>query len=212
MSLLVPLALSAGGAVASRLFSGSRPDLPDIPDFLTPALRRTNTEYDIAEQRRRRQGRSAMDDLQANLAARGVTGSGGVSAQSELQRTNAQATADLSARRAAELADVRTRAENQRKRMEYQRDLQGYQGDMAQWQQRAQGISDIFGSLGSYYTYNKLANPDQSTMEMLGIGNLFSGKQSPSLPSQAMSVFNPFSAADANVSINNELPLASFNL
>lgn len=174
-SMLVPLALSAGGLLAGKLFSGKRPTLPEVPDLITPAVRRVNTEFDIAERRREQGAESAFDRLQAQLAAAGVSGSGGTSQLQALFRNNLLSEADLQSRRAANVADTRTRAKNQQQRMEYERGLNQYQQDLQRYYNRAQGISDIFGSLGSAYTYQSLANPDQGFMEMLGLGNLFSG-------------------------------------
>lgn len=130
MSFLLPAAISVG----SSLLSGALTDQPEVPDLVG------ETRGQISEARRNmREGLEQRSDrLDAALAARGVTGSGGVSARQGLFRANNSAMADLESR----AADILSEAINREKLMQFQQDRQTGANRARAIAGMGQGLSD----------------------------------------------------------------------
>lgn len=129
-----PLAL-AGISLASGVASGianralNRP--PEVPDLSADVVQ----QYDRLARRIDEAIRRREERLEGDLAARGVTGSGGVSERQALYRS-----ANDARLRAAEAASEATRQAQRRE------DLMRYQQEIGRYRNRAQAISDVFGT------------------------------------------------------------------
>jgi len=129
-STLVPLGVELAGAAASRLFA----DRPETPNIVRPA-----TEEVENQQRELRENLAAnTDELEADLAARGVTGSGGSTQRQDIFESAASAGAELNAR----AADIISDAVQRQRMLEFRNQRQ-------EARNRAQGITSLASGISS---------------------------------------------------------------
>ena len=97
-STLIPLGIEVGGSLLAKATS----DRPDVPDLVQPTVEQVKNQ-----QRELRGHLSAnADELEANLAARGVTGSGGSAQRQDIFESAASAGAELNARASDIISDA----------------------------------------------------------------------------------------------------------
>lgn len=142
---LLTSALSSGAGILAN--EALNPDTP-VPDFSAEAraeFARRRQDLNETLQRRR-------EDVEADLAAAGRTGSAGTATRGQIYSESAGAQADLAAR----MADAISRAEQREERMQFEQ-------DRAEEQARAQGISNLFGRGGQMLAMSQVGDPEGGT-------------------------------------------------
>ena len=140
--------LALGGGIAGRIFGKKKPAPIEAPDLIEPTTAVINRRRgSLADSLRFRQ-----DDLSADLAAAGATGSAGVSARDALFRSNNDARSQLD----SAATDIMTEAINRQKLLDFQVANAQRQEDLQQFMQRGQGIAGIFDTLGATLSNQQL--------------------------------------------------------
>lgn len=134
--LLVALGIQAGGGIINAL---QRP--PETPDLFTPQLREAQRARSRVQELLERQG----GNLDANLSAAGVTGSGGAGQRESLIRASTGAIADID----AQLADLVTQAGNNQRNLEFQQ-------ASSRFNNRQQAVSQLADAGTSLFSLSQL--------------------------------------------------------
>ena len=139
---LIQAGTTAAGWAADKYLNED----PDVPDYSADVL----AQYEREAQRLDNALRRRQNQLEADLAATGATGSAGAAQRGQLYESANNAQLDLAAKR----ADAVTAAENREKALRHQR-------QMRESQARSQGISDLVGGVGnlaSMYAFNNVGS------------------------------------------------------
>lgn len=163
-----PLLVAAGIQAVTGIASSLK-KRPDVPDVFSPAVRESIRSRDrITELLERQSG-----NLDAQLAARGATGSGGAANREALIRSASSSVSDID----AQLADVITNAGNRQRELEFR-------DQTARFNNRQQAISQIGNAATTAFTLSQLqaGGGVDSLGEVLPTGQPVINQVQPTIP------------------------------
>ena len=157
---LIQTGIQAGGALLGRLVAGRRPDMGDyIPqqDIMAELGNIQREQFRQASTALALGSRRAVEDLKAA----GITGSGLGAGLSGVFNAAGDTLNSLSAQQ----ADQRIQAKEREIGRETALGLQDYQSDMDARAARAEGVAQLTGSIGDYFSAGQLAKDMDAAQE-----------------------------------------------